>query len=169
MMKRNVTEIFQQYRLSLRDVWNAHFWRLPALRTWDSVEQFERLKPHLFQALVVSRLEEGCCAVSHGTAEFCVVPCVPDENGSAVATHVIVLNQEKSGYSWDQEILTLSALEATLRFVDFFEWSMMAYVDLRYYLVEITSFASRTDLLGRRALVDVHQADVFTREGPAGD
>ena len=38
---------------------------------------------------------------------------------------------------------TLNASEATLRFVDIFEWSKLNDMDLPYYLAEVTAFAAR--------------------------
>jgi len=122
---------------------------------------FDRLKPSIFQSLVLESLTEDCAYTPAPAATFQVVPNLPDNNGNRLATHVVVTKSEGGGRSWAEELLTLRASDATLRFVDIFDWSMMGYVDLRYYVAEITAFAARPDLEGREVLIDVYQADVF--------
>ncbi len=161
-MNENVTELFQRYRQCLREIWNTHFWQHSKLRNWDSVTVFERLKPSIFQALVLSNLAEGCaCEEAPPQGSFLVVPNVPDNRGNRLATHVVVTKPEGGGRSWSEELLSLGASDATLRFVDVFDWSMMGYVDLRYYVAEISDFAARPDLNGQEILIDVCQADIF--------
>lgn len=159
-MTENVTELLQRYRQCLRDIWNAHFWQHPELRNWDSVTVFEKLKPCLFRALVLESLAEGCAHTAPPEGSFLVVPNVPENGGGRLATHVVVTKSEGGGRSYVEELLTLRASDATLRFVDIFDWSMMGYVDFRYYLAEVSAFAARPDLIGLEVLVDVHQADV---------
>lgn len=161
-MTENVTELFQRYRQCLREIWNTHFWQYEELRHWDSVTVFERLKPSIFRALVLETLAEGCACgdAPPPNGNFLVVPNVPDNRGNRLASHVIVTKSGGGGgRSWAEELLTLQASEATLRFVDVFDWSMMGYVDLRY-IAEITEFPSRPDLAGRQVLIDVCQADI---------
>jgi hypothetical protein len=160
-MTENVTELFQRYRQCLREIWNAHFWQHSELRNWDSVTVFERLKPCIFRALVLESLAEGCCIQSPPVGTFLVVPNIPDNSGDRLATHVVVTKREGAGRSWVEEILALRASDAALRFVDVFDWSMMGYVDFRYYVAEISGFTARPELNGAEVLIDVYQADVF--------
>lgn len=160
-MKKNVTELFQNYRHCLRHIWNSFFWQHPHLRSWDSLLVFERLKPHVFRALVQESLTEDLSSELVPSGNFEIVPNIPDNYGNLLATHVVVVKQEGGGRSWSDELPTLSSADATLRFVDVFDWLKMGYVDLRYYLAVIIDFPSRPDLKGYEVLIDVYQADVF--------
>lgn len=161
-MTKNVTELFQRYRQCLRDIWNTHFWGHSELRNWDSVSIFERLKPSIFQAIVLETLSDNCsCAQSVTNGMFQVVPSVPGPGGGS-ATHVVITKRDPlGGRSYVEELPALRSSEATLRFVDVFDWSVMGYLDLRYYVTRITKFASRPDLEGLEPLIDVCQAEVF--------
>ena len=78
-MAENVTELFQGYRRCLRDIWNTHFWQHEHLRNWASLEIFKRLKPSIFQALVVENLHDSCgCGPATMTGAFYIVPNVSD-------------------------------------------------------------------------------------------
>jgi hypothetical protein len=161
-MRSNVTEIFQRYRQCLRDIWNVYFWRDPDRRNWNSVSVFERLKPCIFHTLVFESLADRCaCEPSHVAGRFEIVPNMPDSEGARLATHVIVTKKEREGRSWKEELVTLKASEVTLDFVDVFDWTMMGYVDFRYYVAKIVRLENRSDLVGFEALIEVSQAEVI--------
>jgi len=161
-MTEDVTELFQQYRLCLREIWNTRYWQNTDLRNWDSVARFNRLKPSIFQAIVIEGLSESCgCEASKIIDGFQVVPDVPDNRGHHLATNVVVTTTENGGRNWIATLDQLASSDVTLRFIDIFDWSMMGYVDLRYYVAEIADFPARPDLHGKEALIDVYQARVF--------
>ena len=153
-MTENVTDLFDRYRLCLREIWNTYFWQHAEFRTWDSVDVFRRLKPNIFQALVLEVLE---CT----SPNFLVVPKIPDNSGNLLATHVVVTKPDAGGRSWAEELQTLRSSDATLHYVDVFEWSMMRYVDFPHYVAHISAFATRPDLVGREVLIDVHQVEIL--------
>jgi hypothetical protein len=86
---------------------------------------------------------------------------MPDSEGARLATHVIVTKKEREGRSWKEELVTLKASEVTLDFVDVFDWTMMGYVDFRYYVAKIVRLENRSDLVGFEALIEVSQAEVI--------
>ena len=45
---RDITEIFDHYRIIARSVLNTAFWLEVELRGWDSRDRFERIKELLF-------------------------------------------------------------------------------------------------------------------------
>ena len=51
------TELIQQYRFALRDLWNTYFWGDKSDRDWESLKVFNELKLPLFTALVATRLQ----------------------------------------------------------------------------------------------------------------
>jgi hypothetical protein len=63
---RDVTDLFDHFRIVARSVWNTGFWTRPELRTWDSWDQFEQVKELLFKVLVVGRLNKGHRCSTHG-------------------------------------------------------------------------------------------------------
>src|SRR5581483_9521435 len=149
----DVSDVFHQYRLALRDVWNRNFWSDPELRDWNSADYFETVKPLLFRGLVLEKLgQAGTCPhveQPSDIAPFFVVP-------NAKSATVTVLKKS----SWHRE-LRLTSAEITLRFRDFFDWGALRYRDLRYYLVSIVACPPHPDVVGLDALVDVYQGDVF--------
>jgi hypothetical protein len=55
---RDVTAIFDHYRVSARSVWNTAFWPDPDLRDWDQVELYQSVERMLFDALVLAKLDK---------------------------------------------------------------------------------------------------------------
>ena len=54
---RDVTEVFQHYRLTVRETWNQAIWSDPELRWRSNVpEIFEKIRGFLFEILVLEKL-----------------------------------------------------------------------------------------------------------------
>jgi hypothetical protein len=162
----DVTDIFQLYRLSLREIWNRAFWSDPELRTWNSAHHFQALKPHLFRALVTEKLDRDACCLTGNAADgrrFYIVPSIPSAGDDTRSAQVTILHEKpEGGWDWDRQVV-LKSSEVTMMFVDFFDWGLLGYRDLRYYLVKI-SHSNTPELVGRAALVDVYDATVMTED-----
>jgi hypothetical protein len=53
---KDVSNIFDHYRVSARAIWNTAFWPDPDFRNWDSIDQFHEIERLLFQELVLAKL-----------------------------------------------------------------------------------------------------------------
>ena len=54
---REITNLFDHYRVVARSIWNTGFWSQQDLQTWDARDRFEQIKKLLFKALVAGQLE----------------------------------------------------------------------------------------------------------------
>jgi hypothetical protein len=167
---RNLTEVFQHYRLCVRETWNRCFWADPALRHANSVEWFSKLKPLLFEALVVEKaayLAPGLHWENLATTKlyFEVVPAVHRIATGSDAGALIILDSRPTG---EKLVVAKEYVEASvvkLRFIDLFDWSgFTSYADLRYYLVSVDEFKAHPEWEGREALIDVAESEVYWRE-----
>lgn len=163
-MTCDVTELVEQYRLALRHIWNSHFWSDPTRRQWESVYSFRTLKQPLFNALVADRLD-----LEHGDSVFgSAFHVVPASGGGDELPFLQVNLRVPSSPSegcWDFLKGPIHANEIELTLVDLFDWSPMGYLDLRYFVVLIKSFAKHPDKVGQHALVDVTHARVVFDAG----
>jgi hypothetical protein len=165
---RDITDLMEHYRVIAREIWNNGFWNLPDLRTWDSWDQFESIKSVLFRVLVTSRLEEvgGCVDLDSKWGRiYYVVPISP----GPVPIKIHQPREADLNRYWDDPVREISAPEAELQFLDYFDWNQMGYIDFQYYRVRISAFASKPHLIGREALLDHLHARVFVGESPALD
>src|SRR5215472_8995119 len=151
---KDVTSLFDHYRITARSIWNNGFWPDPDLKNWDSQEQFCQVTRILFDSIVLAKLdlewpvedifrkpmpffriepmsETGC-------------PFLVDRPGDA----------KTGGGVWSNAECSLSSTASTLRFIEFFDWDALNCIDLHYYLAAIDAFDSQPGLVGRRALVE---------------
>lgn len=158
---RDITEIFDHYRIAARSIWNMAFWSEPELRNWDSWDQFERIKELLFKALVLARLgaENGSTEPQASAARiFYVAP-----RGSVP----VMISKPRAGDSnwyWDDPVRQIDASDAELHFLDYFDWDKMGYADFQYYRVRIAAFRAHPDLIGRDALIERINATVLVMD-----
>lgn len=54
---KDVSSIFDHFRVSARAIWNTAFWPDPELRNWDSIAQFDEIQRILFNELVLGKLD----------------------------------------------------------------------------------------------------------------
>jgi len=155
----DVTEIVHRYRLALRHIWNTCFWVDPDLRNYDSIDFHEKLKPPLFAAIVAGPLGIQTEGQIFGNG-FQIVPKVASKEGPVLPS-LLVKRSEPPYVTWKELVGPFKACELSLTLLDFFDWSPMSYMDLRYYRVRIETFVQNPDLTGQDALVDVVNADVF--------
>ena len=156
---RDITNLFDHYRVVARSIWNTGFWSEPELQDWDSRDQFEQITRLLFKALVVARVEGGhCCDLNS-------LP--PDHTYHVVPFSDLVpisIERPRDGdrnHYRDDPVNKVKATDVELHFLDYFDWAEMAYIDLQYYRVRIAAFPSQPHLVGRVALIEHLHAKVF--------
>jgi len=154
---KDVSGVFDHYRVSARTIWNTAFWPDADFRNWDSVEQFYEILRILFRELVLGKVDKDWPL--HDIFEiampfFHVVPShdVP----------IMIQNprsDRQRGY-WDHPVNRIKPAEAELHFLAYFDWNRMDYADFRYYHVEIASFDAHPELVGREALIERQHASI---------
>jgi hypothetical protein len=157
---REITNLFDHYRVVARSIWNTGFWSQPDLQDWDSRDRFDQIKTLLFKALVVARVEEGhCCDLDTLAPDhaFHVVPLDP----GPVPINIEQPRKGDANTYWDDPVKEIKATDAELHFIDYFDWDEMAYIDFQYYRVRIASFPLQAQLVGRNALLEHQYAKVF--------
>jgi hypothetical protein len=161
---RDISSIFDHYRVSASAIWNTAFWPDPDFRNWDSIDQFRDIEKLLFQELVLAKLEREWPLqkiFADAIPFFRVVPTI--EHGTP-----IMIQKPRSGAPrgyWDDPVNAVKPAEAELIFIAYFDWNEMDYIDLRYYRVKIASFSAHPELIGREALIDRQSAAVQLMEG----
>lgn len=154
------TEIVQNYRLALRDLWNNHFWLSEPYRDSARVPEFKALKLPLFVSLVAMRLGPDLKPPKElfGSAYLVVPPAKVRGYGSIPLMQVE--RKDRPGI-WEvvQGPFTGDGLKLVL--LDFFDWAVEDWRDFRYFLVRIELFEQHAELVGCNALVDVLTADVL--------
>ena len=150
-----VTQAFQKYRIAARLIWNLFFLPNPELAGWDGRDQFERIKGLLFESLVL-----GSVSVDMERVRFVVVPRAE----AGVPIRIESPRQDDRNHYWDHPISTLKPSDATLEFLDFFDFDPIGYLDFRYVRTRICDFPAHSDLVGREALLDTDYVDICVCE-----
>ena len=156
---KDVSSIFDHYRMSARAVWNTAFWPDQDFRNWDSIEQFHEIEKLLFQELVLAKVAREWPLQNlfeNAIPFFRVVP------SHVHGTPIMIQNPRPgapTGY-WDDPVNLLKPGQAELLFIAYFDWNQMDYIDLRYYRAQIASFDAHSELVGRDALIERQNAAV---------
>ena len=156
----DVTEFFSEYRLLIRDIWNRYFWSDRGLRSWDTVEYFDRLRPLLFESFLAKKIRVKIDEQENTSLRFIVVPDIPGPD-EMVGSPIRISETEGPGSRWDQEPGWVARDDMELEFVDFFDWGRLNYWDLQFYLVQIAQAGKHPHLVGRMALIAVDHAVIL--------
>jgi hypothetical protein len=154
---KDVSNIFDHYRVSARAIWNTAFWPDPELRNWDSIDQFDEIQRILFNELVLGKVDRDWPFPDLFRIAIPFFQVSP-------SGHVPIMIQNPrsetaTGY-WDHPVNLIEPGQAELRFISYFDWDRMDYAELRYYRVNVAGFDSHPELTGREALIDRAQATV---------
>jgi hypothetical protein len=152
----DVTELVLKYREGARHLWNTCF---QGGQDWDVRDDFAEACVLLFRSLVL-RPHDAVDALtgpasleaSPPTTVLRVIPA--HDTGTAI---LINRSTPKSGY-WDDPINRITASDAMLRFVQFFDWDEMEARDFQYVEAVIEASVTHPHLVGRHALIEVRYA-----------
>ena len=159
-MPINVNDVVQRYRLQLRQIWNECIWIDPELRYWDSVYAFRSLQLPLFTALVAHALGLGPIEHVFGTGLRVVPNSLHGGDLPSIQVNVSMPSSSNSGV-WELLLGPFKPEDVQFTLVDFFDWTPLGYIDLRYCVVLIECFRGHEDRIGQHALIDVTHADVI--------
>lgn len=154
---KDVSNIFEHFRVSSRAIWNTAFWPDADFRNWDSIEHFDEIQRILFGELVLGKIGREWPPQDlfrEAIPFFQVIP-----NGHVPIMIQNTRSQTQTGY-WDHPIKEIKPEQAELLFIEYFDWNRMDYVDFLYYRVKVAKFDSQPDLIGREALLERTSATV---------
>jgi hypothetical protein len=161
----DATDEFQKYRLILRDIWNQYLWSEPEFRDWDMANHFESLRPTFFNELLGEKLRRRMDIERDDPLTIYVAGAVTEGIRARGTPIRISETLDRGSRCWTQPPGYVRRPEMLLKFLDFFDWGICEYRDLRYFLVEIAASSKYPDLVCREALVDVDSAHVFVVTG----
>jgi hypothetical protein len=128
---RDVTGIFDHYRVSARAIWNTAFWSDQDFRNWNSIEQFHEIEKLLFQELVLAKVDREWPIQSLFESAIPFFHIVP----SIVRGTPILIQKPRQGAPtgyWDDPVNLVKPGQAELLFIAYFDWNEMDYIDLQY-------------------------------------
>ncbi|HTX16212.1 MAG TPA: hypothetical protein VMD77_13020 [Candidatus Baltobacteraceae bacterium] len=158
---RDVSSIFDHFRISAWTIWNTAFWPLPDLRNWDSVDRFDGIQRALFDSLVLVRVDREWPVENIFRAAMPFFHVVPKHD-----TQIMIQNprsDRQTGY-WDHPVKQIKPGDAELHFIAYFDWDRMDYADLRYYRAQITKFEVHSGLVGREVLIETSDAKILVSD-----
>ena len=156
---KDISGIFDHYRMSARAIWNTAFWPNQSFRNWDSIDQFHQIEELLFQVLVLTKLGKTWPPENLFEKAIPFFQVVP----SLVHGSPIMIQNPRPGAPvgyWDDPVNLVKPGQAELHFIAYFDWDEMDYIDLRYYRVKVARFDAHPDLVGRDALIERQHASI---------
>ena len=161
----DITHLLEHYRECIRHLWNSGFRVLDTSKDkWDFVNQYSDIASRLFGIFVLQPLGHPEAELSKeyeaDPQPFSFLHII--SSGSAITIY-INRSLPPTGY-WDDPVNTIMTEEADLRLIRYFDFDVLSYRDLEYYLVRITRFDKHPHLVGRNALVHVSETKVLHRE-----
>jgi len=158
---RDISSILLKYRECARTIWNSYLLKEEG-GSFDDVDEFQQVSQKLFDVLVLRKLQLTLPIEEIGRNPIQAIKLVV----TASAGIPVMINRDigKRGGYWDAPINRLEPSKAEVVFVDFFDWDVLTYRDLQYYLVFIQSFEEQSELVGRYALIEVHHATPMVAE-----
>ena len=155
---RDITAVFDHYRISARSLWNTAFWPDPDFRDWNSVERFQEIERILFDQLVLFKLNKDPVeeVFRKPIPFFRVAPSSP--HGCPVM--ISRPTPEVPRGLWDDPVDRVTG-QVELHFLEFFDWDQLDYRDFQYYHVWIAAFEDQPHLVGREALIERQYVKVF--------
>jgi hypothetical protein len=153
----DVTHLLNSYRECARGLWNNFLRQGADFDRFDRIDAFSAICAHLFDEIVLRPLGK----LGHGRQTpndlYVFLNVVP-----TVDPVPIMINRpsDDGNKYWDEPITRVSPQQVKLLFIDYFDWGQMGFVDFEYYRVKVISLDSHPDLVGREALLAVHDGKV---------
>jgi hypothetical protein len=161
-----VTQHLLEFRDVCRRIWNENCMRSIEVAggSFEFEWTFSEIEVLLFKAIVLYRICE------RDRDEDVISPHILDERKALRSFRVslskdscpVEIRDDQIGFSsWDYPVKTLSCADAELVFVHFFDHAGMdSSREYEYFECEITSSSAYPEIVGRRALVLVQDAQV---------
>jgi hypothetical protein len=162
----DVTPLLDAYRECVRHLWNTHFWRdAEAATDWDLQNAFDDVAAQLFRILVLRKLGRDAEVKPDYWADRDPFPFLKLEVASG-RSEVMVNRRAGTGY-WDDPLKFIEPGELELRFMQFFDWSLLGFREFALYRARIIGSTKHPHLVGRDALLPVGTSIRVFEEGAA--
>ena len=163
----DVTHLFSTYLECVRDLWNIYFRAaVKPTRDWDVRDEFDNVARGIFSCLVLRLVGVTGCelspAWSHEPSALPGFRVVPD--GEHATPILINRDVPRSGY-WDHPISEVRP-DVELHLLRYFDFDELGFRDYRYFEVFIHSSPTYPEIVGRVALIEVHDAKVLFTKPP---
>jgi len=156
---KDVTTIMERYRECVRHIWNTYL-RTGNSTPDDKVNRFDRIKELLFSEIVLRELGKPNYRREDCQQELTFLRVVPVCEG----VPIMVNRPSSDGNKYWDDPVDNAGPDADLRFIDFFDWDQLGFMNLQFYHVKIFHFPKFPHLVGREALLDTQYARVFLDE-----
>lgn len=150
-----ITHFMNRYRECVRVLWNNSLREDADYRTVDTYGQ---VKYRLFDEIVLAAIGKAGYARSSADDPFPFLRVIPRGDRTPI---MINPPRVSDAWTWDHPLNRLRRDEADLRFMEYFDFEQMGYLDLQYYRTRIVSFPNHRDLEGCEALMEVQYAGVI--------
>lgn len=159
---KDVTQLFNNYRECIRNLWNIHFIQIESSNTWNLFEEYDEICSKLFGSLLLNQVgrpeyikSSACAMMPEPLLFFRVFPSV--ETGVPIN-----ISREKNSYGyWDNPIAFIKPDEADMRFIDFFDFDLIGFRDFQFCRVKIIDSKAYPDLKGYDALLECNHIKIF--------
>ena len=150
----DVTAQLDIYRECVRHLWNTYFWRdaEPSL-DWDLQNAFDDVAALLFRTLVLQKIGHDSNVRPDYWADREPMPFLRLEVANGHTT-IMVNRGIGTGY-WDDPVSIVATGELDLRFIQFFDWSLLGFREFELYRARIVGSEKYPHLVGRDALLPV--------------
>jgi hypothetical protein len=152
-------DVLMVYRQAIRTLWNCAFAPHRDLADWNARDTLNQIKRLLFQEMICARFSEleGVTVDFESPIERIAISCAPQAGSAPILINNPRPNDRNS--YWDHPVDRFDAESATLRFVSFFDWYELGFIDLQFYRVRIVYFEALPEVVGRDALVEVRHGE----------
>ena len=137
-----------RFRVASRELFNTYFRVDDPYQNggWELEERFSMVEQELFRQLVeVNHSRE---LKAYGQCQ----PLVRVNLRNADHAPIMINRGLDTGY-WDDPLTTVTA-EASMSFIRFFDWDLLAVRDNQYVRVRIDAWPSHPEVVGREALIE---------------
>ena len=150
----DVTPLLNAYRECVRHLWNTYFWHpAEAAVDWDLQNAFDDVAAELFRILVLRKIGRDAEVKPDYWAERDPLLFLKLEVASG-RSEVMVNRGVGTGY-WDDPLKVIEPSELELRFIQFFDWSLLGFREFALYRARIVGSRKHPHLVGRDALLPV--------------
>jgi len=159
---KDVTAIFDHYRISAREIWNTAFLPDPGFREGFYIGKFEWIAKILFDTLVLAKLDMDFPDEDLFHKPISTFHVIPNSTGAPIM--IAAPHAPGANTYWGGPVTRIPQEGVDLHFIEFFDWSQMAVRDFQYYKVRIERFDEHPDLVGRDALIENQYVKILFSE-----
>lgn len=151
-MKKEISEVLNNYRECLRHTWNTYFRILD-----EGWHEFINVERELFVGLVLVQVYDGYDFADDEGEYISTFSVELEENSGNVE---ILWSKEKKGGHWKWEEMKIGQGDIECRFIDFFDWNQDGFRDFRYLRCKIID-SKIPHIVGADILIEQAYSKVF--------